>query len=250
MPDLSLKDIVTHQLLEDVHRFWFSHIVDADHIIVPDVKDAIPWFTQSNAYDSACIAKFGSQLMCLKSLSISGRDILCAANPSTSLHWMSLIILLDQIPRNCFREKDACIAFNVFDNLALYVALKAIEHGIPEQPLVRNRLAYRFWFYMPLEHSETLEMQIMVKEEHVKMFQKIWSFMNDPGDQNDTDFVYCQIVLHQRKTQLEDFENTLRRICKDHEEAIRQFGRFPHRNNALGRVSTKEELAYQQGQNS
>jgi len=34
------------------------------------------------------------------------------------------------------------------------------------------------------------------------------------------------------------------RFAEHHRDIIRQFGRFPHRNEILGRVSTKEELKY------
>jgi len=34
------------------------------------------------------------------------------------------------------------------------------------------------------------------------------------------------------------------RLCVSHREAIRKFGRFPHRNAALGRVNTPEEQAW------
>jgi uncharacterized protein (DUF924 family) len=34
------------------------------------------------------------------------------------------------------------------------------------------------------------------------------------------------------------------RSAERHRDAIRRFGRFPHRNAALGRVSTPDELAY------
>jgi uncharacterized protein (DUF924 family) len=34
------------------------------------------------------------------------------------------------------------------------------------------------------------------------------------------------------------------RYAADHRDVIRRFGRFPHRNAALGRASTPDELAY------
>jgi uncharacterized protein (DUF924 family) len=34
------------------------------------------------------------------------------------------------------------------------------------------------------------------------------------------------------------------RFAQHHREIVRRFGRFPHRNTALGRVSTADEIAY------
>ncbi|KAH7113818.1 hypothetical protein B0J11DRAFT_595273 [Dendryphion nanum] len=246
MESSSLEKVVTHEFLDAVCHFWFSHINDSDHIIVPDIDDAMPWFSQSDAYDNSCINNFGAQLQYIKSAGASGTDIVSATKPETPLHWMSLIILLDQLPRNCFRGDHAGIAYNIFDGLALDVALQAIKLGIPQHPQVRFRHAYRFWFYLPLEHSESLKMQEVVREEHVKMFQDSRMLMDDESDSKDSDLANCQTVLRMRKVQLEEFKDKIHGICDGHEETLRRFGRYPHRNNALGRVSTADELAYLQ----
>ena len=40
------------------------------------------------------------------------------------------------------------------------------------------------------------------------------------------------------------FIKSIHTYAVQHEEPIRKFGRFPHRNEVLGRVSTPEELEY------
>jgi uncharacterized protein (DUF924 family) len=40
-----------------------------------------------------------------------------------------------------------------------------------------------------------------------------------------------------------ELENNLR-FARHHQEMIRRFGRFPHRNKILGRESTLEEINY------
>src|SRR6476661_7563309 len=74
-------------------------------------------------------------------------------------HWrsdprgtLSLVILLDQIPRNAFRGRPESFSY---DKEALRVALNAIEQGIDEQLSTLERL----FLYLPLEHSEELAMQ-------------------------------------------------------------------------------------------
>ena len=43
---------------------------------------------------------------------------------------------------------------------------------------------------------------------------------------------------------------TIKKIWKDHTIAIKKFHRYPHRNNLLGRESTKEEVAFLNSPNS
>ena len=71
------------------------------------------------------------------------------------------------------------------------------------------------FLYMPLQHSENAADQAR----SVELFR----------------------TLEEDKT----FEYTLR-----HQKIITRFGRFPHRNAALGRNSTAEEIAFLQQPNS
>jgi len=76
--------------------------------------------------------------------------------------------------------------------------------------------ALRPFFYLPFEHSE------------------------DIADQD------CAVVLfeaHERETGDKDSL----RWARIHRELVERFGRFPHRNAALGRESTPEEAAYLAG---
>lgn len=120
---------------------------------------------------------------------------------------LALIILLDQIPRNLFRG--TARAFES-DGLALSHAEQALVRGYDTrlQPLQRPFL------YLPFEHSEDPLMQ----DRAVALFG----------------------ALAQAEPRLGDYLDFARR----HQEVIRRFGRFPHRNAALGRASTPEEEEY------
>jgi uncharacterized protein (DUF924 family) len=119
---------------------------------------------------------------------------------------LALIITLDQFPRNMFRGKPAAFAT---DELALSIAKHAVETGLD-----RELLPVQKWFiYLPFEHSENLEDQLT----SVKLFETLSS---DPDS---------QIAIESART---------------HYELIKTFGRFPHRNQILGRVSTPAELAF------
>lgn len=90
------------------------------------------------------------------------------------------------------------------DEHALRIARAAIAHGLDQQ-LESWRKAF---LYMPFMHSESLEDQ----DESVRLFSAA------------------------------GLDNT--RYALHHRDIIRRFGRFPHRNELLGRTSTPEEIAY------
>jgi mannosyl-oligosaccharide alpha-1,2-mannosidase len=171
-------------------------------------------------------------------------DILAAAAPSSSLDWLGLILLLDQIPRNCYRESQAAIAFNVFDPLVLDIALRAIEEGIPRQdPQLRYRLARRFWFYMPLMHSE----DPVVHEKAVSEFKQMASDVEGlTSEQTGADEEEEKVIalLRQKKEDAVKFCTGVLRYEVGHQELISKFGRYPYRNEPLGRKSTPEEQAF------
>ncbi len=121
------------------------------------------------------------------------------------------LIVLDQFTRNLFRGQARAFAG---DARALELALQLVDSGehLTLHPLQR-------WFaYMPLEHAEDLALQ----DRCVALFEAL---VNDAGEHTET-----------LKGALD--------YAHKHREVIRQFGRFPHRNAALGRSSTAAELAY------
>lgn len=91
------------------------------------------------------------------------------------------------------------------DALARHYAVRALDAGFDQQVDAELRI----FFYLPFEHSEDLADQ----ERSVALHRAL------PGKDADAWAV-------------------------KHYEVIRRFGRFPHRNRALGRQSTTEEQAY------
>jgi uncharacterized protein (DUF924 family) len=131
-------------------------------------------------------------------------------------HWahsaegaLALLILLDQFPRNLYRGSAHSWAT---DPLALHVATEAIARGHD----LRLDPALRGFFYLPFEHSE------------------------DPADQ-DRSVALCEAM----KAQTGDEGNLKWAI--QHRDIIARFGRFPHRNRALGRETTAAEQAFLEG---
>jgi len=119
---------------------------------------------------------------------------------------LGLALLLDQFPRNLFRGQPRSFAT---DPKALSVAQHAIAQRFDQQ----LPTAQRQFLYFPLEHSENLEHQ----HQAVTLFHQF----SDDADLRDT------------------YDFALR-----HQAIVQQFGRFPHRNQILGRTSTPEEAKF------
>jgi uncharacterized protein (DUF924 family) len=125
------------------------------------------------------------------------------------LSCLALVLLLDQFPRNLFRGNGQSFAS---DRTALTTAYSAIDRGYDQQVLPVERL----FFYLPLEHSENLADQ----DRSVELVRSLHEA--HPGFESPLDYA-------------------LR-----HREVIQQFGRFPHRNEILGRENTDEEVDFLQ----
>lgn len=115
---------------------------------------------------------------------------------------LALLILLDQIPRNVYRGTAHAFAT---DALARSVARRAFEAGFDRA----TSPALRVFFYLPFEHSESLDDQRLSMELHARL------------EGADAD-----------------------RWARIHFEIIERFGRFPHRNALLGRDTTDAERAF------
>ena len=134
-------------------------------------------------------------------------------------HWkespdglVALVILLDQFTRNSFRNTPAAFSG---DPQALALARLAItRHWHWELPII-----YGVFLCMPFEHAEDLEAQ----EEGLALMDRLLDHCPPTARASVADF---------------------RRYLAAHRDVITRFGRFPHRNNILGRTSTPEELAY------
>ena len=153
------------------------------------------WFRGGEAFDAECRARW--------------LDAHFAAARREFDDWMddaegalALVLLLDQIPRNVFRNSGHAFAT---DSLALHHARRAIDAGHD----ARIDASLRFFFYMPFEHSEAIADQ----DRAVELFTALGN------------------------TDLLGYANA-------HRDVIVRFGRFPHRNRALGRDSTPEEQAW------
>ena len=130
-------------------------------------------------------------------------------DPDTAL---AAVILFDQVPRNIHRRQAEAFAT---DDLARAVARGIVAKGWDQSwPDERRQFAY-----LPFEHSENLEDQRRAIE--------LFSLALDRAAPEDRDAAAEQLDYAHR-----------------HRIVIERFGRFPHRNEALGRPSSDAEIAF------
>lgn len=131
-------------------------------------RDAGPklWFVKDETFDGRCR---GFEL---EHLAAARRDL--SAWEMDAEGALALVLLLDQIPRNIYRNTPHAFAT---DGLALGVAKRAIARGFD----AATDSALRVFFYLPYEHAEDLPLQ----DEGVRLTKAL-------GDPNFTKFA----VLH------------------------------------------------------
>ena len=169
------------------------------------------WFAKSQAFDDEIQRTFGARV----DEAAAGRLEAWTADPFGTL---ALLILLDQFPRNIHRGRAAAFAA---DPLAVRTALAGIDAGFDR----KVRPEQRPFYYLPLEHAEDLALQ----ERSVALFAA---------------------HLRDAPPSLKSAAESNLDYARRHRDVIARFGRFPHRNPALGRASTADETTFLRGPGS
>jgi uncharacterized protein (DUF924 family) len=163
------------------------------------------WFAADPEFDREISHRFG--------------PLLKAATDGTLASWLddphgrlAFIIVTDQFARQIHRGLADAFAT---DGLALAAARDGVELG-HDRHLGFDERAF---FYLPFEHSESKD------DQHTSV--ALFSRLAD------------ETPAHNRSHSDEAL-----RFARGHRDIVLQFGRFPHRNTSLGRVSTPAELAF------
>lgn len=161
------------------------------------------------------------------------------------------MLLLDQMTRNCYRGDSADVVFNYFDPMARDIALTALQRGIPDQwPEIRWRFACRSWFYVPLMHSEDIELHDLAVEKYQAYARDVESLLlPETNDSEESEVAHEYRVAAQRVMQAspetaKEYAHLNLGFEKRHWAIIKRFGRYPHRNRVVGRGTTDEEREY------
>ena len=181
---------MTKPIYREVLDFWFG---------APRGARLKRWFEKDAAFDAQVRGRF----LPLHEEIASGAHAQWLQEAESCL---ARIVVLDQFPRNMFRGTPRAFATDA-------LALDAARHALAAR-YDRDRLPVeKMFFYLPFEHSESLE------------------------DQERA----CELCRP-----LEAFPQThdAYRYALAHRDIVARFGRFPHRNAILGRESTPEEIAF------
>lgn len=191
--------------IDEILAFWFREKEQS----VPKIDARMDlWFGDDPDFDAEIKKTFA--------------DDVERASAGELRHWareprgcLALILLLDQFRRNIYRGKPEAFAK---DKSALKLCIEGAAAKMDQALSPVEKL----FFYMPLQHSESLKVQKKSCE------------------------IYRHLAKTATTTDRETFE-TSAQFAELHADIIEQFGRFPHRNQILGRENTPEEEAYLSG---
>ena len=163
------------------------------------------WFSEDPVFDHEIEKEFA--------------DDVARASEGKLNHWadeprgrLALILLLDQFRRNIYRGTADAFALDK-------LALKLCVEGVMQKKDKGLSPIQQVFYYMPLQHSESKKVQA----KSAAIFNRLAEAVSP--------------------TYRETFE-TIATFAELHHDIIEQFGRFPHRNQLLGRENTPEEDQY------
>ncbi len=182
--------------------FWFG---TADVTGPIDAANMGRWFRTDAAFDAACKEGFGA----LADRAARGELTDWEASAPGAL---ARVLLLDQLPRNLYRDDARTFAT---DPAAVVVAERALAKGFDREV---STLA-RMFFYLPFEHAEDIAHQ-------------------------DRSVALAERAAAEAPPALATLSASLVDYAVKHRAVVARFGRFPHRNAVLGRASTDDEREF------
>ncbi|MEJ2514447.1 MAG: DUF924 domain-containing protein [Gammaproteobacteria bacterium] len=190
------------QEIDTVLDYWFGDTVRNPSRVPARMGF---WFGDDEARDRDMAERWGG----LVDAAAEGRLDPWTRTPRGRL---AVLLLMDQFRRNIYRG--TAEAFQR-DGRARYL----MRDGVSRMMDIQLTPVERMFFYMPLQHSESLEDQELGVDRYLQVEREVAS-----------DF----------RPIFADF----RKYAQRHRDIIARFGRFPHRNAILGRRSTEEEQAW------
>jgi uncharacterized protein (DUF924 family) len=191
-------------------RSWFIPILqfwfgDVDELGRSDVQHSRRWFMKDEAFDREIADRFGQTYADVR----GGLREAWLDDPRGRVAY---VIVLDQFARNMFRG-----TARMFEGDRQ--ALAAAVEGVARHDDAALTVNERSFLYMPYMHSEEIDMQ----DRSVALFKDLLA--DAPSELRGSLLAAVQ-------------------YAEKHREVVARFGRFPHRNTALGRESTPAERAF------
>lgn len=163
------------------------------------------WFKSSPGQDADIEQRFGDRVQAALQ-----RELVDWEREAGSR--LALILLLDQFTRNIYRGTADAFAG---DHRAATLCLEGLSIGMDR----RLDWAGQVFFCMPLMHAEDEDLQKRSVACYKDLRERVPEELRSHLDENV-------------------------RFAEEHRDIIQRFGRFPHRNQVLGRESTAEELTF------
>jgi uncharacterized protein (DUF924 family) len=187
---------------ESILQFWFGS--NSDDAATVERQSRL-WWKKDERTDAIIRERFERCVL----MAARGELDAWSAAPRGRL---ALIILTDQFPRNIYRGTAQAFAFDV---LARTWCKEGIRIGAHEA----LRPIERVFFFLPLEHSESMDDQ----EQAIALFREL-----------------AENADARHKAAFDGFLDFALR----HRDIIARFGRFPHRNRILRRESSPQEQEF------
>ena len=185
-----------------VREFWFG----GPDPMRANIEERIDfWFAAGPEVDEEIEQRFASTVRA----ALSGALDTWRGSISDRL---SLVILLDQFPRNIYRGTPEAYSG---DTKARDLSIEAVEDGSDGALCLLERA----FLYMPLQHAEDYDTQ----RRSVEVFQTL---------------------LKETPDGLRPHMNGFLASARTHRDIVARFGRFPHRNGILGRACTQAEIEF------
>ncbi|CAI2378242.1 unnamed protein product [Moneuplotes crassus] len=193
-----------HSRIQAVFRTWYEGIEDME--TPPEEGRVNKWFLEDPEFDQE-----------IRDAHVGDYDEIVADEGES---WakvpggkMAVILVTDQFSRNMFRKTSKVFASD-------FIALKLAKEMLANGEYDELEFCKKIFCYVPLEHSEDVEDQ-------AQCVKAVNDILENPG--NEQQKRYAEYVLP---------------YIEKHQEIIETFGRFPHRNEYLGRESTEEEIEF------
>jgi len=190
----------------DVLDFWFGRIRKNYDTI--DATKRKKWFNGGPKFDALIRARFGDFMQSVL------EDRAFDDWKATPKGLLALILIADQFTRNAFRGSPRMFKYDAF---ALALCKFGISKGF-DVALFRAHPDFMTFFLMPLSHSEDISDQKLAMQKCAECLANL--------SQKHPSYSF----LIEEQAQL-----------KRHMEVIRECGRFPQRNQILGRETTEKE---------
>lgn len=201
-PENAMINPIGTNRITDILNFWFGYLSAPDYF----PREKFPmWFSSTPEIDRQIRSNFLQDVIHAE----RGDYNRWRETPQGRL---ALILLTDQFPRHIYRNQPQSF---MLDRMARALVLEGLQKGDDKQLYPIERA----FFYLPLEHSEDLDMQDL----SVRSYQQL---------------------EEQSPQEIRPVMQNFLEYANKHREQIAHFGRFPHRNAILGRESTPEEIIF------